>query len=76
MYDALDFLTLFARYLIQFPFFVCTCRKNGMECTSACKYCCGVTCTNVAVVAPISDDILDLDDNVDGNDGIDLQNIQ
>ncbi|CAK8688755.1 unnamed protein product [Clavelina lepadiformis] len=28
----------------------CSCRKAGLTCTSSCKECCGMTCTNTTVV--------------------------
>ena len=28
----------------------CTCRKNGLECTSACGICKGLDCTNSTVI--------------------------
>ena len=34
----------------------CSCRKNGLDCTSACKECKGTSCSNIALV---DEDILD-----------------
>ena len=28
----------------------CTCRKNGVECTSVCGICKGLDCTNLPVI--------------------------
>ena len=48
----------------------CTCYKNGMKCTSACKECCGVSCNNVTVLTPISEDIMEEEEDGDELDEI------
>ena len=37
----------------------CTCRKNNMECSSACTQCRGTSCSNCTVVESESDDEVD-----------------
>ena len=37
----------------------CTCRKNNMECSSACTHCRGTSCSNCTVVESESDDEVD-----------------
>ena len=37
----------------------CTCRKNNMECSSACTQCRGTSCSNCTVVESESDDDVD-----------------
>jgi len=38
----------------------CSCRKHGLQCVAACKYCYGETCENATQVEPI--DIADIED--------------
>ena len=45
---------------------VCSCRKNGIKCMSACSNCCGESCTNATVDDIIEDDLDDC--NADGSD--------
>ena len=34
----------------------CSCRKAGLKCTSSCKECHGLTCTNAPIVEEEDDD--------------------
>ena len=47
----------------------CTCRKHGLECSTACKECSGVSCSNVAITTyETPDDDDDDDDATDAGD--------
>ena len=44
----------------------CSCKFNGLECTSACKECRGSTCSNSKHIEEIYDDEPDEDTGIDG----------
>ena len=44
----------------------CSCKFNGLECTSACKECRGSTCSNSKHIEEIDDDEPDEDTGIDG----------
>ena len=56
----------------------CSCRKNGLRCSSECGECHGIACTNSTVMEPITDgdDETDVGSDTEGEtDGKNIEEI-